>query len=440
MIENKQIQIHIEKQQEGTYFSVPFEMPEKTEQLHLTYHYIHETFASQGNWNIRERPATVDLALVDAGGRLVGASGSSKRQIALSETSSTPGYKAVKLVPGTWAIIVGAYKIPPEGVDVTYNLTFASKTRHWLRGDLHTHTVASDGVLTTSELAQHALGHGLNFLALTDHNSIQPAAALPPVEGLTWINGMEWTHYRGHAGWLGADEPLTGSFHANSEAVVQDLFRTARQKGSLIIINHPRDPDYGFHFDMEQLDFDAIEIWNGPMRESNLQALGLWQAMLASGKKIPAVCGSDYHKDGLFQSLGMPCLAVHTWSAAPEDILEAIRQGRSYMVFAPDGPELSLQAAEAGIGDSITWTEKMLLHLRVDRLQPGDQVRLVNMGGILAEWTAEHDGCLKIDWPVDQPGFIRAEVHRSFVPGLPALPALISNPIYFLEPAESDLS
>ena len=439
MIENKQIQIHIDKQQEGTYITVPFEMPEKTEQLQLSYHYIHETFENQGDWSIRQRSATVDLALVDANGKLVGSSGSNKRQITLSETSATPGYRTVKLVPGTWAVIVGAYKIPPEGVDVTYNLTFAQKTRHWLRGDLHTHTLASDGILTATELAEHALRHGLDFLALTDHNSIQPAAALPAVAGLIWINGMEWTHYQGHANWLGAEEPLTGSFHANSESVVQDLFRTARDKGSLIIINHPKDPDYGFHFDMDQLDYDAIEIWNGPMRESNLQALALWQAMLASGTKIPAVCGSDYHKDGLFQSLGMPCLAVHTWSAAADDILEAIRQGRSYMVFAPDGPELVLQAEEAGIGDSIAWSENIQLHLRVDRLHRGDQVRLINVGGILAKWIAENDGCFKIDISVDQPGFIRAEVHRSFVPGLPALPALISNPIYFLESAETDL-
>jgi hypothetical protein len=30
-----------------------------------------------------------------------------------------------------------------------------------------------------------------------------------------------------------------------------------------------------------------------------------------------------------------------------------------------------------------------------------------------------------------RPGFARVEVLRSFLPGVPMLPALISNPIYF---------
>jgi hypothetical protein len=34
---------------------------------------------------------------------------------------------------------------------------------------------------------------------------------------------------------------------------------------------------------------------------------------------------------------------------------------------------------------------------------------------------------------LDAPGFVRIEILRSFVPGLPLLPALISNPIYFEE-------
>jgi len=32
---------------------------------------------------------------------------------------------------------------------------------------------------------------------------------------------------------------------------------------------------------------------------------------------------------------------------------------------------------------------------------------------------------------METPGFARVEILREFVPGLPMLPALISNPIYF---------
>ena len=33
--------------------------------------------------------------------------------------------------------------------------------------------------------------------------------------------------------------------------------------------------------------------------------------------------------------------------------------------------------------------------------------------------------------PVAAPGFVRVEILRAFIPGIPRLPALISNPIYF---------
>jgi len=36
----------------------------------------------------------------------------------VSEVSATPGYQPHPLTPGSWQIILGAYVIAPEGVDV----------------------------------------------------------------------------------------------------------------------------------------------------------------------------------------------------------------------------------------------------------------------------------------------------------------------------------
>ena len=51
--------------------------------------------------------------------------------------------------------------------------------RRWLAGDLHMHTVHSDGVMTVPELARFAAGRGLDFIAVTDHNTISHHAELP---------------------------------------------------------------------------------------------------------------------------------------------------------------------------------------------------------------------------------------------------------------------
>jgi predicted metal-dependent phosphoesterase TrpH len=61
--------------------------------------------------------------------------------------------------------------------------------------DLHTHSTASDGMLSPPALVARAAGLGITYLALTDHDSVDgiPAAidAARPYPGLTMIPGVE---------------------------------------------------------------------------------------------------------------------------------------------------------------------------------------------------------------------------------------------------------
>ena len=91
---------------------------------------------------------------------------------------------------------------------------------------------------------------------------------------MTLIPGIEWTHYQGHATFLGVDQPYDGSFMANTTEEVLARFTSARERGALIALAHPFDEGCPFIFDMQTLPFDMIEIWNGPMRESNLRSPG----------------------------------------------------------------------------------------------------------------------------------------------------------------------
>ena len=171
-------------------------------------------------------------------------------------------------------------------------------------------------MLTVEELARRALRHGLDFLAITDHNQMVSADSLPQIPGITLIPGIEWTHYHGHANFLGVDKPYDEPFFTNTLEEVQARFNTARSRGALITINHPFDEGCGFQFNLDALPFDCLEIWNGPMRESNLRAVGLWQSMLVAGKKVPICGGSDYHRDQLFLFPGGPTTCVYAMSPA----------------------------------------------------------------------------------------------------------------------------
>src|SRR4030042_2948197 len=154
-----QIPLFIDHDRQGTYFTIPFIMPADTETFSLTYHYerhhVSETQVENGSFISRKEINIIDLGLIAPDGSQVGTSGSDKLSISISETFSTPGYRPWKLSPGEWHIIVGAYKVADVGVDVLYELSFTPKHLRLFKGDLHTHTVASDGVLGIEELARH---------------------------------------------------------------------------------------------------------------------------------------------------------------------------------------------------------------------------------------------------------------------------------------------
>jgi hypothetical protein len=410
-------------------------MPPNTGSFSLSYryerHHASEIRLDGGSFISRQEINIIDLGLLAPDGTQVGASGSDKAEIQVSETTATPGYRPSPLLPGEWHIILGAYKVASAGVTVLYEITFTPKRLRLFKGDLHTHTLASDGVLTAEEMARHAQRQGLDFLAITDHNQMVSAESLPQLEGFTLIPGIEWTHYQGHANFLGVDRPYAGSFFANSPEEVQTRFNSARERGAFITINHPFDEICPFLFDLDSLPYDCLEIWNGPMRESNLRGLGLWQSMLVAGKKVPICGGSDYHRDHLFIMLGGPTTCVHAMSASPADILSGLRKGHSYITFAPNGPTLEIAAGEALPGDSVSFSKLKEIQIKAGGLLAGDVLQVITSRGSTPLLKSETDGSYQGAYTLDAAGFARIEILRGFVPGLPLLPALISNPIYF---------
>jgi len=430
------LEIHIGQERQGTYFTIPFTVPQDIETIQIHYEYQRRPAFEQplenGVFTATNEMNIIDIGVVDALGRQVGASGSDKTEVLLSETFATPGYKAGPIFAGEWQIIVGAYKIAADGVDVRYTIRFSRKSLRLLKGDLHVHSVGSDGVHTLEQLGFKARANGLDFLAITDHNQMVTKDALPDIPGLTLIPGVEWTHYRGHANFLGVDRPYDEPFFTNSDAEVITKFTSARQRGALITVNHPFEGSSSFQFDMQRLPFDCLEVWNGPMRESNLRAVGLWQHMLAGGRRIPICGGSDYHRDTPFIFLGGPTIGVYAKSAGVSDILTALRQGHSFITFAPDGPMIEMTAGEGMPGDEVNWNEQRELRIKITGLLAGDEVKVITADSQETLCKATADGALDILYNMTKPGFARVEVARAFLPGLPLLPALLSNPIYFM--------
>lgn len=435
MIDVMHFEIQIEPARQGCYFTIPFQVRAGIETLRVKYSYARrgsdQILFESGECISQPEINIIDLGLIRPDGGQAGASGSDKTEIYIREADATPGYTPCRIAAGEWRILVGAYKVAPEGVTVWYEVTLEEKSTRLLRGDLHVHTLASDGVHTLEELAWKAKRNGLDFLAITDHNQQVPAERLPRIPGVTMIPGVEWTHFQGHANFVGIDHPYDEPFFTNNIEETRSRFESARRRGALIIINHPFEEICPFQFDYNALPFDCIEVWNGPMRESNLRAIGLWQQLLSAGKKIPISGGSDYHRDTPFIFLGGPSMGVYAESAGTSDILAAIKQGHAFITFAPNGPAVEISAGEAMMGDSVSWNDVKTMNIHASGLVTGDLLRVVTGDSSEVIFKAETDAEVTVNYSMAGLGFARIEILRVFIPGLPPLPALITNPIYF---------
>jgi hypothetical protein len=90
-----------------------------------------------------------------------------------------------------------------------------------------------------------------------------------------------------------------------------------------------------------------------------------------------------------------------------------------------------MHAGEAIMGDSVKFAEVNRLEYTARGLFPTDVVQVVTPQGSTPLVTAETNGDMHGTYTLPAPGFAYMMVLRSFLPGLPLLPALISNPIYF---------
>ena len=364
-MDNHVIEYFIPKEAEGTYFTIPFPVPEGMEQVTVSYEY---------------EEGTVDLGLIDGGGQFIGWSGSDRKQVWVGPYTSTPGYRMVPLSPGMWQISVGAYKIPDSGLAVRYEIAYQAQKPRWFTGDLHIHSNASDGQHDIPTLAKRAKKKGLDFIAVANHNNYSENFCLPQVPGLTIIPAVEWTHYRGHMNFYGVVAPFD-SFVANSEEEMLALVGQAKAKGALVSVCHPKDKNCGYTWGSMGC-FDLVEVWNGPMRPTNTSALAWWHNLLLEGKKIPLIGGSDFHRDLHPAFMGHPVTRVFAKSPGVSDILEAVSLGHGYVTAKLGGVSLELRAGEAMMGDTINWHEGLELDVSAHGLGPGMVVKLVTNAGV----------------------------------------------------------
>jgi hypothetical protein len=414
---------NIPKKAEGTYYTIPFRVPNGNIDR-ITVSYSYDRFSGKlGKVNI------VDLGLMDAEKRFLGWSGSAKSTIFVGPYAATSGYLMTDITPGEWHILLGAYKIPEGGLPVHYEITFTPMHPRWFVGDLHMHSTASDGRHDIYTLSKMAKKEGLDFIAVSNHNNYSENLHLPLVPGISFIPAVEWTHYRGHMNFFGVEAPFENSFVANSEQEMLTLVAKAKEKGALVSVNHPKDNLCPYLWQSDDC-FDLVEVWNGPMRKANISGIAWWHNMLQDGRKIPLVGGSDFHRSGHIVRFAHPVNHVYASSPSTSDILNALSQGHNYVSASVKGVQLELKCGEYMMGDTITNQEDQTLTVKARRLRPGMQLKLINQDGVVTEWHRFQNGKLEAEVPVSKAWrFAYLLVSRNIF-GMEYVRA-ISNPVYF---------
>lgn len=414
----------VEKEREGTYYTVDFDVPENVVSITVRYDYLRETKGLLGDLVPTN---TIDIGLMDQDGKFLGWSGSAKSEITVGEFGSSAGYLSQPIRSGKWKIIVGAYHVVQQGVKVEYDIEFEYKCEKLLFGDLHIHTTASDGVYDASEIGKKAKALGLDFIGLANHNNFSENLNLPHIDGLTFVPAVEWTHYKGHMNFFGVKAPFENSFIANSENEMKEIISHARSLGAVISVNHPKCGICPYLWEGE--DFDMLEVWNGPMRPTNIRGLAYWTQLLRRGRKIPIVGGSDYHKPHTPVKLGNPVTGVYSPSMSADDIISSLTKGHSFVTSGVNGVRLTIRSGDAFMGDTVKLNTAAGLDIEAENLNGENLVLVTDKGEKLI---AKHTfGVYRKNITLTNEKFAYVKVVKNLFGN--EMFSAVTNPIYFIK-------
>jgi hypothetical protein len=455
-------------EQEKSYVHVPFDMPPGAVRVEIEFEYSDRISSDPtltgGN--------TIDLGLFDERGigfltaGFRGWTGSERLNFYISEHDATPGYLAGPLYPGKWNILLGLYKIVPHGCIYRAVIRVTTQPEHvavdtnirpqgglpasivipagpaWLRGEMHCHTWHSDGMLTPGQLVDLANSRDMQFLAVTDHNTIACQAVLAEISdpGLILIRGVEATTFKGHFNVWGIPDWV--DFRVERPEQLEAALEYANGRGALTCCNHPKP--YGPDWDFQSVaSYACVEVWNGPWTGLNYISLYYWLDMLKAGLNKPAVGGSDFHRSGEMErdaerNIGTPTNWVYV-NGQPDaaSILAAVRAGHVSISDTPDGPLLELRAGpgfEVLQGSSIPSAPGDSVAVRLSCLRGEDcQLQLLDQDDVIQEWTLTRDQeQFELVVPVGGRIFMRAELKDR-----DGRMRALSNPIYFARPNQN---
>ena len=253
---------------------------------------------------------------------------------------------------------------------------------NWYKGNLHSHTVNSDGILTPEESVKLFKEHGYHFLCFSEHDkytdyretfNCEDFIILPGLEASANLYDSEESGLRMKVhyihGILGTEEmqknaelPLyqNNDIHTvpkyygdwDGAKVAQELADEMAAHGLIATYNHPiwsrvREEEF-----IHTENIWALEIFNyNTVNESNTgYDETYWDIMLREGICMNAFASDDNHNEGLFDDACGGYIVVKAENLTHEDIVTNMLTGNYY---SSSGPEIY----DWGIRNGVAYVE-----------------------------------------------------------------------------------
>lgn len=293
---------------------------------------------------------------------------------------------------------------------------------------MHSHTTHSDGVYGVDEQAERASELGLDFIALTDHNTTSGHAEFSADAPVVQIPGEEMTTFFGHFCNYGVTR--CHEWHdLDGKQRIRAAIAEATAEGALSSLAHPHaiDPPAcvgcGFRKGtVPYREFRLLEVWSGAWKVRSPEIIAtraLWDRLWARGTRLVPIAARDWHSERQEDTpaVRFPVTAVLADERTPAGILAALRAGR---VFATSGPMVRLGAEgggrSAGIGESLAlpaWALALLeVHVELPEKTSGI-VSIVHDGRQLAARSIGESSELSFRLETAKKGRYRVELWSS---------------------------
>lgn len=310
-----------------------------------------------------------------------------------------------------------------------------SKKARWYRGELHCHSSYGMGKESVAELVKRAEKLKLDFLAITDRNTM--AACTDPgfkSDSVALIPAMEWgSDERGVALLYGA---RTFPEFVDHRAQAQALVDLIQAQGGFFAVANPCFPGKSWQWGLSYVN--GIEVWCrdwasvppmsfdelredlGERKEGKLvhsiayaaasavirgepnqlsangQACVFYDCELVRGLKAAAIGGSGSASAKV--PLASPVTYVYAMEKSVRGILDGMRRGRTYVSSGLDGPQMRFAAdilsdnkMDVGLGGIVPIGVPTTFEVAVDGAK-GKEVQILLNGHPLISKQVESNG------------------------------------------------